>query len=49
MIFSAFYDVLIVRKFIAFLQRSGEMGKTLAEMSIERSASHYHNVHYQAA
>ncbi|KXA03503.1 hypothetical protein HMPREF0208_03351 [Citrobacter koseri] len=37
-----------MRKFIFFLQRSGEMGKTLAEMSIERKAAGDHNVHHQA-
>lgn len=39
---------MIVRKFIAFLQHSGEMGKTLAEMSIERIAAHDHNVLHPA-
>jgi hypothetical protein len=41
--FITFFDRYSVQ-FIRFLQQSVEMGKTSAEMSIERSAARDHNV-----
>ncbi|ESE33331.1 hypothetical protein HMPREF1622_02971 [Escherichia coli A35218R] len=37
-----------MRNFVAFLQYSGEIGKTLAEMSIERYSAGDHNEKHQA-
>ncbi|OSL69241.1 hypothetical protein EAXG_03900 [Escherichia coli TA054] len=37
-----------MRNFVAFLQQSGEIGKTLAEMSIESQGAGDHNEKHQA-
>ncbi|CCP96282.1 hypothetical protein ECK5_22310 [Escherichia coli O10:K5(L):H4 str. ATCC 23506] len=37
-----------MRNFVAFLQHPGEIGKTLAEMSIERYSAGDHNEKHQA-